>query len=114
MTINLTPIFQALISLLAALITLRLIPWLKSKTTTEQWEQIRAAVRVAVFAAEAAYGAGHGAEKLDFAMKWLAERDIFVDIQEINAVVEEEYNWLRGAREKAKRAGEPPDEGEWE
>ena len=33
MNINLTPILEALIGLLAALITYRLIPWIRARTT---------------------------------------------------------------------------------
>lgn len=93
-TINLTPILQAVIALLAALITYRLIPWIKSKTTTEQQVQLRAAVRVAVFAAEQIYGAGNGAEKMDYALKWLREQGYEIDSREVEAAVGECINAL--------------------
>ena len=50
--IDLTPIFQAVIALLAALITYKLIPWIKSRTTKQQQENLYAAARIAVYAAE--------------------------------------------------------------
>lgn len=46
--------------LLASWITLRLIPWLKSKTTRQQQEYLLATTRVLVYAAEQLYGAGNG------------------------------------------------------
>ena len=64
--IDLTPIFQAVISLLAALITFKLIPWVKSKTTEKQQETLYAAARIAVYAAEQLYGAGQGDEKFQY------------------------------------------------
>ena len=72
--INLTPILQALLGLLAAVITYRLVPWLKERTTAEQMQRYQAAVRVAVFAAEQIFGAGHGAEKMDYAIKYLRDK----------------------------------------
>lgn len=101
MNINLTPILQAIIGLLAALITYRLIPWIKARTTASQQEMMRAAVRVAVFAAEQIYGSGKGEEKLDYAFKWLEDRGYTVSRAEIEAAVYESMNWLKD---------EPPEE----
>ena len=92
MNIDLTPIFQAVIALLAALVTYKLIPWIKSKTTAEQQAQLRAAVHIAVFAAEQIYGAGHGADKLDYVIKWLENKGYAVDRTEIEAAVGEFVN----------------------
>ena len=92
MTINLTPILQALIGLLAALITYRLIPWIKARTTSEQQGQLRAATKIAVFAAEQLFGAGHGNDKLNYAMDWLEEHGYTVDRAQIEAALYEEIN----------------------
>ena len=93
--INLTPILEAVIGLLAALITYRLIPWIKARTTNEQQMYIQSAIRVAVCAMEQLYGAGHGEEKLAGAIKWLAEKDIVVERNEVEAVVYSELNNMR-------------------
>lgn len=87
MTIDLTPILQAAIALLAALVTSRLIPWLNSRMTDDQLARMRAAVKVAVFAAEQLYGAGKGAEKLDYALNWLRNQGYDVNRAEIEAAV---------------------------
>ena len=71
--IDLTPLAEILISLLAVVITTYLIPWIKTNTTHKQQEYIRAAAHVAVYAAEKFYGAGHGDEKLAYAEKVLKE-----------------------------------------
>lgn len=47
-----TQIFQSIIGFLAALITYKLIPWIKGRTTTQQQEMLRTAILVAVYAAE--------------------------------------------------------------
>ena len=69
--IDLTPIFQALIILAAALITRYVVPWIKAKTTLDQRREIRDLVSILVFAAEKLYtGSGRGEEKL----AWVQER----------------------------------------
>lgn len=85
--IDLTPIFQAVIGFLAALITHKLIPWIQARTTVQQQEMLRAAVSVAVYAAEQLYGAGAGKEKLMYVKGQLAKKGYKIDIDEIEAAV---------------------------
>lgn len=85
--IDLTPIFQALIALLASLVTLKLIPWIQARTTAQQQDMLRAAVSVAVYAAEQLYGAAAGREKLLYVKGQLAKKGFRIDIDEIEAAV---------------------------
>lgn len=85
--IDLTPLFQALIGFLAALVTYKLIPWIQARTTAQQQDLIRAAVSVAVYAAEQIYGAGNGKDKLLYVKGQLARKGYHVDIDEIEAAV---------------------------
>lgn len=88
-TIDLTPLVEILISLLALVITTYLIPWIKANTTHKQQEYIRAAAHVAVYAAEKFYGAGHGDEKLAYAEKVLKEDyGISLNMNKLEAVVD--------------------------
>ena len=48
MNIDLTPIFQAVVALLAAIITFRVIPWIKARTNEKQQANLLAAARSAV------------------------------------------------------------------
>lgn len=98
--IDLTPILQALIALIAALITYRLVPWIKARTTELQRDNLEAVIRIAVFAAEQLYGSGHGSEKLDYATQWLEEHGYTVDRAQIEATV---YDYLNS---------DPPDDAE--
>ena len=91
MPIDLTPIFQAVIALLAALITYWLIPMIKTRLDKDQRDLLKAAIQSAVYTAEQLFGAGHGAEKMDYALKWLREQGYTVDSREIEAAV---YNLL--------------------
>lgn len=91
--IDLTPLLQSVIALIAALITIYLIPWLKSRTSTEQQRQISAAVHIAVYAAEKLYGAGRGEEKFVYALEYLKAHGFNLDAEtlkgEINAAIHE-------------------------
>lgn len=95
MQINLTPIFQAVIGLLAAIITYKVIPWIRAKTTNEQRARLDAAIKTAVFAAEQIYGAGKGADKMDYALRRLREQGFDIDPIEIEAAVGEFFNIAR-------------------
>ena len=87
--IDLTPLFQAVIALLAALITSRLIPWIKKKIGAEEMNMLNAATRTVVFAAEQIYGAGKGAEKMEYVISQLEKKGFTVDIDAIEAAVKE-------------------------
>lgn len=90
--INLTPIIQAFLALLAAIVTYRLIPWIKERTTAAQQGNIRALVKVLVYAAEQLYGAGNGEEKMQYVRNKLREQGFDVDVGEIEAAVGEYIN----------------------
>ena len=92
--IDLTTIIEALLALLAAVITYKVIPWIKAKTTNEQQKMLKAAVKTLVFAAEQIYGAGKGSEKLDFVIEQLKLQGFTADRVEIEAAVGEYINRL--------------------
>lgn len=85
--IDLTPILQALIGILAALITVKVIPWIKSKTTAQQQATLSVLADIGVHAAEQVYGPGKGKEKLEYAANWLLTKGYAVDIEQIEAAV---------------------------
>ena len=83
------PIIEAVFALIAAVVTYALIPYIRSRTTAEQREQITAWVKIAVTAAEQIYtGAGMGQEKKAYVLQWLSERGITVQDREIDAMIE--------------------------
>ena len=90
--IDLTPIINAIIALLGAIITVKVIPWIKAKTTNEQQMMLRAAIKTLVFAAEQMYGAGKGSEKMDFVISNLVKQGFTADRVEIEAAVGEYIN----------------------
>lgn len=87
--IDLTGIVQAILALLAALVTYKLIPWIKARTTAEQQSLLTATVKTLVYAAEQLYGAGKGAEKLAWVEQELINRGFTIDTAAIEAMVKE-------------------------
>ena len=94
MNIDLTPILQAIIALLAALITYKLIPWIRSKTTGQQQANLAAIVKMLVFAAEQLYGANQGKEKLEYVKAKLKERGYDIDVEQIESAVAQYINFV--------------------
>lgn len=89
MEFNITPIIEAVFLLIAAVITAIVIPYIKSKTTTQQQAEINAWVKIAVTAAEQIYnGSGRGAEKKAYVLNWLKQHGINVDEAKLDAMIE--------------------------
>lgn len=93
MNIDLTTIINAIIALLAAIVTYRVIPWIKAKTTNEQQAYIRALVKAGVYAAEQIYKTeGMGQKKMEYVKKWLQMHGFDINVTEIEAAVSEYIN----------------------
>ena len=89
MTYDITPIAQAIIVLIGAIITYVLIPWIRSKTTKEQQEEIKQWVKIAVAAAEQKFvGQGRGEEKKQWVLEFLSKYNLKVDLDAIDAMIE--------------------------
>lgn len=86
--IDLTPIFQAVITLLAALMTYRLVPWIKSKTSAQQQVNLQAVINILVYAAEQVYGAGNGAHKLNYVTERLKAAGYDLNAHNIMEMIE--------------------------
>ncbi len=84
-----TIIIEAVFALIAAVITAIVIPYIKSKTTAQQQTEIAGWVQIAVAAAEQIYvGSGRGEEKKAYVLEWLAARNITVDADKLDAMIE--------------------------
>lgn len=89
MMFDITPIVEAIVALVAVVITGVVIPYIKKRTTTEQQKELVAWVKIAVAAAEQIYvGTGRGPEKKMYVVEWLADRNITVDTNQIDALIE--------------------------
>lgn len=87
--IDLTPIVQALITVFAAIITLKVIPWIKARTSVDQQAAVGIITRTLVYAAEQIYGSGTGKKKLMYVKSRLKERGYDIDLDVIEAAVRE-------------------------
>ena len=101
MTINLTPLAEAVIALAFALVARYLIPWVKAKLTNEQLKRARTFVEIGVYAMEKAFGAGHGPEKLKGVEDLLAEQGIELDTVTLLQMVDAEIRKMEMARRDA-------------
>lgn len=89
MTINMNQIVEALISLIAAVFTCVVIPLIRSKVTTAQFEKIKMYVGIAVKAAEQIYvGNGRGTEKKQYVVEYLEKLGLKVDAETLDKLIE--------------------------
>lgn len=89
MTIDVTTIVNAVIALIAAIISAFVIPWIKSKTTAQQREDLVAWVKIAVAAAEQIYrGTKRGEEKKQYVLDFLTKNGFSVNEDSVNAAIE--------------------------
>lgn len=97
MNIDYTELLQAIIALLATLITTFLIPFIKKKLSVEKAEELRKWVGVAVKAAEQIYGSKTGQEKKEYVLSFLLSKGIKFDVDEVAALIESEvYKLTQG------------------
>lgn len=69
--IDITPIIEAVITLIAAVITVFIIPWIKSKVSASKWDNLCAYAETFVKCAEMTFkGTGLGKDK----KKWVTEK----------------------------------------
>lgn len=79
----------AVIALLGAIITYILVPYVRSKTTTQQQESIAFWVSVAVNAAEQVFtGRGKGEQKKQYVLQFLSGKGITVSAAQLDALIE--------------------------
>lgn len=95
MTINLTDIILALITLLGGIVVRYVVPFIQSKLTDKNYAFFVEAVNIAVYAAEQIYkGAGRGAEKLEYVKNLLAEQGYNIDDDAVIAAIEAQVQAL--------------------
>ena len=104
--IDFTPIIEALIALLSAVITLVILPkvkaYLAEKLSAEQRENLKQWVKVAVAAAEQLYGSKTGQQKKEYVVSLLLSKGIVFDVDEVYALIESEVYKLTLNKEKTQ------------
>ena len=103
--IDITPIIEAVIALVGIVITSFLIPFIKSKMTTNQFSYLEGIVKTAVYAAEVLFnGDGRGEEKREYVenhvKKICEQHKITFDATAVRQMIEK--SWLELTQEVAK------------
>ena len=84
-----TKIVLALISILGAIITYVVVPWIKSKTSTTQRETVRFWARIAVEAAEQIFSEPkQGGKKKQYVIDFLDKKGIKLTNEELDVLIE--------------------------
>lgn len=87
--IDITPIANAVIALIAAVITAFVIPLVKAKISKEKLEKIKMWVNIAVEAAEQIYaGSGRGAAKKEYVVEFLNAKGYTLDPDSLDNLIE--------------------------
>lgn len=88
MTIDLTQILVAIITLLGGIVIRYLIPLLKEKTTREQREMINTLIDIGVYAAEQTMSTETGAAKKQYVLDLLKNAGYNIIPGEVDAAIE--------------------------
>lgn len=87
--LDITVIIEAVIGLMAAVITTFVIPFIKERTDLERYEKTKNAVLVAVKAAEQIFKeTGLGAKKKAYVVEFLREKGFVFDEDYIDCMIE--------------------------
>ncbi len=85
-------LFDAIISLLAVVVTYYLVPYLKTLWTAQEQSAIDYWIGIAISAAEQIFGSGEGQAKLEYVVQYLADKGLSVSTEEIEAAVYWAFN----------------------
>ena len=87
--IVITSIVNAVIALLAAVVSTFLVPWIKEKVEAQKLEKIMDWVTIAVSAAEQIYNeSGMGEKKKQYVLDFLEDKGLTIDINSVDAMIE--------------------------
>lgn len=95
MTIDLTQIILAVITLIGGLVARYVIPWIKGKLNDQQAEAMNGIVRVAVFAAEQLFNSTEGKAKKAYVLNLLRDNGYDIDSAAVDALIEATVKELR-------------------
>lgn len=85
---DLTPIINAAIALLAAVITAFVVPWIKRNTTQKDRETMLAWVEIAVAAAQQLYHELDGEKRKEYVLEFLATKGYSMDDAALDNAIE--------------------------
>lgn len=87
-SINLTPLINTVIAILAAVITPRLIRWLNARASAQELETLYDWVKIAVAAAEQIFPVDKAEEKKRYVFDYLKAHNFTIDFDDIDKAIE--------------------------
>ena len=103
-TYDITPIIEIVITLLSAIVTTFLIPYIRKKLSAEKLAELQKWVGIAVEAAEQLYGSKTGQQKKEYVVSFLLSKGFVLDPGEIATLIEAEVHKLTNTASKSKTA----------
>ncbi len=92
-----TLLFEGVLTILFALVTMYVIPWIKTKVSAEELTEIIKWVKIAVQAAEMIYKeSGMGEAKKAYVKTFLEDKGIRYDERQIDSMIESAVLELKG------------------
>ena len=85
---DITEFLQAVLTLCTLLITAVLIPWVRSKTSQEDFNDLLAWIDIGVAAAEQIFNIEDGSAKKKYVIEFLSAKGFYVDELEIDNAIE--------------------------
>lgn len=85
---DLTPSINAVIALLAAVITVFIVPWIKRNTSQKDRETMLAWVEIAVAAAQQLYHELDGTKRKEYVLEFLATKGYSMDDTALDNAIE--------------------------
>ena len=109
--IDLTPVFNAAIALVAVLLTTFLVPWIKTKLSKEQTDSLLMWAEIAAAAAQQLYWDLDGETRKQHALELLAEKGFDINTAEVQNALEAAVLKLHSALEARGQLNTPQDSG---
>lgn len=109
--IDLTPVFNAAIALVAVLLTTFLVPWIKTKLNKEQTDSLLKWAEIAAAAAQQLYWDLDGETRKQHALELLAEKGFDINTAEVQNALEAAVLKLHSALEARGQLNTPQDSG---
>lgn len=100
---DLTNIIGAVITLIVALLTTFIIPWLKEKYGAAKLQKWQSYVDIAVQAAEQLFDASQGEEKKAYVLQYLATKGIKFDAETVDKMIESAVLLLHAALKEGNK-----------
>lgn len=85
---DITPIINAVIALVAAVVSAVLIPWIRGKVGAQKMSEMQTWVDIAVTAAEQIYGSEYAKGKKKYVLRFLESKGYSVSSDEVENAIE--------------------------